>query len=90
MALPPPPLRSPQKRVFTHAVFNSQYTYVRNLSLWHIKTEKHLQDKPIIAKRPSQIQTQKNKLSFQQKAQVNADNASSLYLNHLRQRTYRR
>ena len=46
MALPPPPLRSPQKWVFTHAVFSSQYTYVRNLNLWHTKTEKRLQDKP--------------------------------------------
>ena len=90
MVLPPSPLRSPRKRVFTHAVFNSQYTYVKNLNLWHTKTEKQLQDKPMVAKRPSQIQAQKHKLSFQQKAQVNADNASSLYMNHLRQRTYRR
>ena len=90
MALPPPPLRSPQKKVFTRAAFSSQHTYVRKLNLWHIKTEKQLQVKTMVAKRPSQIQVQKHKLFFQQKAQVNADNASSLYLNHLRQRAYRR
>ena len=67
MALPPPPLRAPQKRVFTHAVFSSQYTYVRNLNLWHTKTEKQIQGKPMVAKWPSQIQAQENKLSFQQK-----------------------
>ena len=66
-------------------------TYVRELHLWYTKTQKQLQDKPMVAKTPGpwQMQAQKNKVSFQQKAQVNADSASSLYLNHLRQRTSR-
>ena len=64
MALPTPPLRFPQKWVFTHAVFSSQYTYVRNLNFWHTKTEKQIQDEPMVAKRPSQNQAQKNKPFF--------------------------
>ena len=60
MALPPkPPIL--QKRVFTHAVFSSLYPYVRDLHLWHTKTEKQLQDKPMVAKRPWQMQAQKTK-----------------------------
>ena len=61
MALPLPHPYPPKKMVFKHAVFTSLYTYVRALHLWHTKTEKQLQDKPIVAKRPWQMQAQKRK-----------------------------
>ena len=57
MVLPPPAPPLPPRRKgcshyirphITHAVFSSLYAYVRDLHLWHTKTEKQIQDKLMV------------------------------------------